>query len=167
MGLKFQIGDKAVYPAHGVGIIKGIETKSIGGVECGFYIFEIISSGVTLLIPVKGCEKTGIRALISKKEAKDIYNILKSPAKVSKSPWNKRFRELNTKLTTGSVKEVAEVIRDLNYLKFGKPLSFGEKKMLDAAKSLIITELSFALSKNQADIAKELERLLLNKNNNN
>jgi len=157
---KFEIGDKAVYPAHGVGIIKRIESKEISGNKIDFYVIEIVSSGATVMVPTAQAGK-GIRGLISRREVKDVYSILKTPGQVSKTTWNRRFREFSEKLRTGSVADIAEVLRDLNSLRFDKDLSFGEKKMMDKAREMIVTEISAVSSKEESSIEAELDKILL------
>lgn len=160
--MKFKIGDKAVYPSHGLGIIKSIETKEVFGVTQSFYVFEVISSGVTFMIPTTAPERSGIRELISNKDIKNVYSILTSPCVPYKTSWNKKFKFLNDKLRTGSIEEIAEVIRDLNPRSTSKKdLSFGEKKMFDKAKSLLISEISAVSSKKACDIEQDLQEMLI------
>jgi CarD family transcriptional regulator len=156
----FKVGDKAVYPAHGVGVVKKIETREIGGQKQNFYVLQIISSGATLMVPCDASSRVGMRSLISDKEIEQVYGILKGLGKISTTTWNRRFREFNEKLRTGSVSDVAEVLRDLNCLKSTKDLSFGEKKMMDRAKTMIIAELSAASRKAEEEIEKELSVIL-------
>lgn len=158
--MNFKVGDKAVYPAHGVGVIKRVETKVIGGEDKSFYVLQILSSGATLMIPTDGIDRAGMRKLIDNKEIKKIFKIIKSEGKIASTTWNRRFREFNDKLRTGQVSDVAEVLRDLNTLQVKKDLSLGEKKMMDKAKSLIVSEISHAMSKDESDVEKELSRML-------
>lgn len=157
---EFKVGDKAVYPAHGVGVIKKIETKDICGSSVDFYVIKILSSGATVMVPTKQVGK-GIRALISTREVKGVYSILKSEGIVTKTTWNRRFREFSEKLRTGSVVDIAEVLRDLNTLQVDKELSFGEKKMMDKAREMIVTEISAASLKPEEVIGTELDKMLL------
>ncbi len=159
--MQFKIGDKAVYPAHGVGVIRKIESRSIGGSNQDFYVLQIISSGATVMVPTAASVRAGMRRVISDAQVKDVYSILKSPGRVSQTTWNRRFREFNDKLRTGSVRDVAEVLRDLCTLKTDKDLSFGEKKMLDRAKSMIVAEISAACSREEAKVEQELDQMLL------
>jgi CarD family transcriptional regulator len=102
-----------------------------------------------------------MREVISDEQIDCVYTILRSPGRVSTTTWNRRFREFNDKLRTGSLSDVAEVLRDLNSLKHDKDLSFGEKRMLDKAKTMIVAEISAARSRNENDVTSELEGLLL------
>ena len=159
--MEFKVGDKAVYPAHGVGVIKRIESRQIAGTCQDFYVLQIMSSGATLMVPTTTCERAGMRGLISDQEIDTVYTILRSPGHVSQTTWNRRFREFNDKLRTGSVSDIAEVLRDLCSLKGDKELSYGEKKMLDKAMAMLISEISSASDKSEPEVELELNQLLL------
>jgi CarD family transcriptional regulator len=159
--MQFKVGDKAVYPAHGVGVIKRIESRSVGGMNQDFYVLQILSSGATLMVPTSGCERAGMRVLISELEVKNVYKILRSPGKVSHTTWNRRFREFNDKLRTGSVSDIAEVLRDLCSLRGDKDLSYGEKKMMDKALNMLATEIAAAASRESTDVETELSQMLM------
>jgi len=159
--MEFKVGDKAVYPAHGVGVVKRIESRMIGGTNQDFYVLQIMGSGATLMVPTSGCERAGMRSLISTVEIDSVYTILRSPGKVSHTTWNRRFREFNDKLRTGSVGDIAEVLRDLCSLKGDKDLSYGEKKMMDKALAMLVSEISAAAGREALDVEGELNQLLL------
>lgn len=159
--MQFKVGDKAVYPAHGVGVIKRIESRRIGEVNQDFYVLQILSSGATLMVPTSGCERAGMRNLISNSEIVDVYAILKSPGKVSHTTWNRRFRDFNDKLRTGSVGDIAEVLRDLCSLRGDKDLSYGEKKMLDKALAMLVSEISAAAGREISEVEGELGQMLM------
>lgn len=158
--MQFKIGDKAVYPAHGVGVVRKIESRTIGGLPQDFYVIQIIASGATVMVPVAASTRAGMRRVMSDSQIEGIYTILKSPGRVTQTTWNRRFREFNDKLRTGSLEEIAEVLRDLRTLRSDKDLSFGEKKMFDKAKSMIVAEISAASAKQESDIEKELDQML-------
>ncbi len=156
----FKVGDKAVFPAHGVGQVTAIEKKEVAGQTHQFYVLKILDNDVTILIPQNNVEKVGLRGVITKKEATNVMNILKDrDVQVDQQTWNRRYREYMEKIKTGSVFEIAEVIRDLHLLKFDKELSFGERKLLETARSLLVKELSIARRKKEIDIEKELDRI--------
>lgn len=159
--MQFKVGDKAVYPAHGVGVIKRIESRVIGGTNQDFYVLQILSSGATLMVPTSGCERAGMRGLISEGEIDNVYTILRSPGKVSHTTWNRRFRDFNDKLRTGSVSDIAEVLRDLCSLRGDKDLSYGEKKMLDKALSMLVAEISAAAGRDSTEVQSELTQLIM------
>jgi CarD family transcriptional regulator, regulator of rRNA transcription len=155
--VSFRIGDKAVYPAHGVAEITGIESKEISGAKQTFYILRILENGMRIMVPMKNVAAVGLRQVVNKSEVKEVYDILKSrEVSVEGQTWNRRYREYMEKIKTGSVFEIAEVLRDLSLLKHDKDLSFGERKMLDTAKSLLVKELAVAKSTKEEKIEREL-----------
>jgi len=157
----FHIGDTAVYPAHGVGQIESIQTKEIAGNKMSFYVLKILDSDMTIMIPTDNLDSVGLRQIISKEKVKDVYKILKrKDVSLDMQTWNRRYREYMKKIKTGSIYEIAEVLRDLHLLQVDKTLSFGEKKMLDTAKSLVKKELSIAKKTTEAAIEKELVTML-------
>lgn len=153
---EFKVGDNAVYPGHGVGRVDAIETKEIMGSKHTFYSIKIIETGMKILVPQSNTESVGLRPIISKDEAGKVVEILKEKdVKIDNQTWNRRYREYMEKIKTGSVYEIAEVLRDLYILKVDKDLSFGERKMLETARSLLLKELSLATG--QDELKKEEE----------
>ncbi len=160
MEVSFRIGDKAVYPAHGVAEVTGIESKEIGGTKHTFYILRILENGMRIMVPTKNVAAVGLRQVASKSEVKEVYDILKErDVTLDGQTWNRRYREYMEKIKTGSVFEIAEVLRDLSLLKHDKDLSFGERKMLDTARSLLVKELAVAKSAKEEKIQAELEKI--------
>lgn len=156
----FKIGDLAVYPSHGVGVIERIETRQDSGCAQDFYIMRILENDMIIMIPTKNVENVGLRELIRQKEVPKLYSILKKKkTAIDNQTWNRRFREYTEKIKTGSVYEVAEVYRDLLNLKIDKELSFGERKMLDTARNLLVKEISLAKKVKEEQIVKDLDRI--------
>jgi CarD family transcriptional regulator len=157
MEITFKIGDKAVYPAHGVAEVTGIENRDIAGKPKAFYILKLVDSGMRLMIPTDGAARAGLRTVISKKDADKVLQILKSDEiAVDAQPWNRRYREYMDMLKSGSPFEVAKVLRDLYRLKGDKDLSFGERRLLDTARSLLVTELALARKIKEDRVEKEI-----------
>ncbi len=153
----FKVGDLAVYPAHGVGIIESIESKEIGGCQQDFYIMRILENDMIIMIPTSNAESVGLRQLISPEDVPKIFKILKTrEVSVDGQTWNRRYREYMEKIKTGSVFELARVLRDLSVLREDKDLSFGERKMLDTARSLLVKELSIAQNVDESKIEKDI-----------
>ena len=141
----FKKGDLAVYPAHGVGIIETIESKEISGIRQDFYVIRILDNNMKIMVPTQNVNSVGLREIIGRKEVPRLYSILKKRDMViDNQTWNRRYRDYMEKIKTGSVFEVAEVYRDLLMLKEDKDLSFGERKMLDTARNLLVKEISLA-----------------------
>ncbi len=160
MDASFNVGDKAVYPAHGVAEVVGLETREIGGNKLTFYILKILETGMKIMVPTRNVAAVGLREVISETDVKEVYNILKSKEiAVEGQTWNRRYREYMDKIKTGSVFEIAEVLRDLCVLRAGKELSFGERKMLDTARQLLVKELAIAKGTKETKIEAELEKI--------
>ena len=156
----FSEGDMAVYPAHGVGVIKAVETKKIGGIDQSFYILEILDNSMRIMIPTSSSKNVGLRAIVGKHEVSDVFDILADRSVVlGTQTWNRRYRDYMEKIKTGSVHEVAVVLRDLFLLSIDKDLSYGERKMLDTAKNLLVKELSLAQNTEEAAVSKTIEAI--------
>lgn len=135
------IGDYAVCPGHGVGQIMEIEERALGGETKSYFIIKIVANGMTVMVPTDS--EDGVRALVENSEVDSVYTLLKDhDVEVDNSTWNRRYRDYMTKVKTGSLIEIAEVLRDLFLLKEKKSLSFGEKKMLDQCRELLAQEIS-------------------------
>jgi CarD family transcriptional regulator len=153
----FQIGDKAVYPGHGVGVIEAIEAKQIQGKEHIFYVLKILDNGMTIMIPRDNVKATRLREVIRRIDVTKVIQILKDrDVAVDNQTWNRRYREYMEKINTGSIYEIAEVLRDIHLLKSEKELSFGERKIMDMAKNLLVKELAIARNVKESDILKEI-----------
>ena len=158
--VSFKVGDNAVYPGHGVGKILAIETKEILGNKQTFYSIQIVETGMKIMIPRDNVASVGLRPIISKQEASEVVAILKiKDVKIDNQTWNRRYREYMEKIKTGSVFEIAEVLRDLFLLKVDKELSFGERKMLDTARNLLLKELSLATSEQELFEEEEVKAI--------
>jgi CarD family transcriptional regulator len=156
----FKIGDLAVYPAHGVGIIERIETQEFSGASQDFYVMRILENDMIIMIPTQNEESVGLRGIIEQKEVPKLYSILeKRDVVIDNQTWNRRYREYTDKIKTGSVFEVAEVYRDLLILKIEKELSFGERKMLDTARNLLVKEIALAKKVEEKQIEKDLDKM--------
>lgn len=156
----FKKGELAVYPAHGVGVIESIERREFNGEKQIFYIMRIIDTDMVIMIPIHNAQSVGVRSIINKKEIPRVLDILKDRSiEIATQTWNKRYREYMDKIKTGSVFEVAAVLRDLYILKDEKPLSFGEKKMMDTAMNLLVKELSIARNVKEDRVRQDIEAL--------
>ena len=157
----FKVGDIAVYPAHGVGVVEKIETRNISGEEREFYILRLLDSDTTIMIPKDSADEVGMRSLISPKEVPKVIKFLKEKkkVKVNHQTWNRRQREYMEKIKTGSIYEIAEVLRELYLLRLYKELSFGEKKVLDTARNLLVKELSLVQKTDEKIIEKQIEKI--------
>ena len=157
---EFKVGDVAVYPAHGVGRVSSIEEREIAGNKHRFYILKIIDTGMTIMVPTGNVRNVGLREVINPSEVDIVYQILKErDISINEQTWNRRYREYMDKIKTGSIYEIAEVLRDLMLLRYEKELSFGERKMLDTARSLIVKELAIAQDISEEEIDDDIEKI--------
>lgn len=155
--MAFKVGDMAVYPGHGVGVVEGIETREIASWKQTFYVLKILENGMTIMVPTANADAIGMRDIIPKAEVPKIFEVLSErDIKLDKQTWNRRYREYMAKIKTGSPYEVARVLRDLFILKGDKNLSFGERKMFDSAKGLLVKELAVAEGEPEAVIDAKL-----------
>ena len=156
----FKIGDKAVYPAHGVGEVTAIENREISGSSQTFYILRILDNGMKIMIPTTNVRQVGLREVIAADKVETVFDILRQKdLSVDTTTWNRRYREYMEKIKTGSVYEVAEVLRDLYLLKTDKDLSFCELKLLDQARGLLVKELAVARNCDEEEVEREFKNI--------
>ena len=165
--MQFEIGDKVIYPNHGLGVIERIEDKTILGTTCGFYSLRMATSDTTVLVPVDNVDDVGLRRAIGDHEVKKLFTLLGNGKIENHQNWKGRFKDNSDKMRTGSLYDVVDVLKSLNHLSQSKNLSFREKRMLDRAKFLVISEISEVLSDSvetvEGRVEKALERCLVNR----
>jgi len=140
--LEFKIGDKVVYPNHGLGVIEQIEKRASGDREEEFLRLRIVANDSTVMVPRSNTTNVGLRRIVTRKEIDQVYDVLKDSAVQVFEDWKGRFQENSDKMRTGSITEVALVFKSLSQLALQKNLSYRERRMLDKAKYLIISELA-------------------------
>ncbi len=153
----YQIGDKVVYPMHGAGIIDRIEEKTILGESRRYYVLNVSSGDMKVMIPVDKCEDIGIRHIIEKEEVENVLEVLEGPSTPMSDNWNRRNRENMELLKTGDIRKVAGVVRNLIRVERTKPLSTGEKKMLSNARQILESELILTMGKEAGEVAEIVE----------
>ena len=155
---QFQVGDKIYYPVHGVAELTAVESKDIGGHSISIYVLTIVASGLKIMVPTNNADAVGLRELLSGDEIEEVYEILQSKeGGTDTQTWNRRHREYMDKIKTGSAFEIAEVLRDLALLRDKKSLSFGERRMLETARGLLVKEIACAQEKKEMDVEYEIE----------
>lgn len=160
--MNFKVGDMAVYPAQGVGVVQAIETRAIGdSAKETFYVLRILDTGVVIRIPRNNAVQVGLRSVMDTGAVNSVYKILKKrELEDEPKPWNRRYRQYMDKLKSGSPYEIAEVLRNLLLLKSEKILSFGERKMLDTARALLVKEISVARDMPVEAVEADLRRFI-------
>lgn len=155
---KFEIGDKVVYPNHGVGIVEKISNRLVSGRFERFYLLRICANDILVMVPTANAADVGLRKIIERKDVGQLLSFLGSNQFFAQKDWKERFKENSEKMRSGSIVPVAEVFKNLVYLSRVKPLSFREKRMLDRARFLLISELSTVMSLAELEIEERIER---------
>ena len=158
--MAFQVGDKVIYPNHGLGVIEKIEEKTILGTTCGFFHLRIIANETTVLVPVANVDNVGLRRAITDDEVERLFHLIGDGKIENHANWKGRFKDNSDKMRTGSIYDMADVLKSLTFLSKSKSLSFREKRMLDRAKSLIVSEVSEVMRVTAADIEDRVEKAL-------
>src|SRR6266478_4611035 len=156
----FQVGDKVIYPNHGLGIVERIEEKTILGTTCGFFHLRIVANDTTVLVPVSNVDGVGLRRAISDEEVERLFGLLSDGKIDNHQNWKGRFKDNSDKMRTGSIYDMADVLKSLTFLSKSKSLSFREKRMLDRAKALIISEVSEVMRQKAADVETKVDHAL-------
>ena len=158
--LNFEVGDKVVYPNHGVGIIEQISSRTIGAAVERFYLLKIKSSSLKVMVPFHNVAAVGLRRVIRNGEIQKIVDFLTDGQCCNHADWKYRFKENSEKMRTGSLLEVAAVLKGLLLLAQSKPLSFREKKMLERARYLLVSELAMAKNWDEPQVEQMLSKAL-------
>jgi CarD family transcriptional regulator len=156
----FQLGDKVIYPNHGLGIVERIEEKTILGTTCGFFHLRIVSNDTTVLVPVANVDNVGLRRAITDDEVDRLFTLLGDGRIDNHQNWKGRFKDNSDKMRTGSIYDMADVLKSLTFLAQSKSLSFREKRMLDRAKALIISEVSEVMREKAPEVETRVDRAL-------
>src|ERR1700750_201047 len=156
----FEVGDKVIYPNHGLGIVERIEEKTILGTTCGFYHLRIVANETTVLVPLANAEGVGLRRAITDQEVERLFGLLGDGKIDNHQNWKGRFKDNSDKMRSGSIYDVADVLKSLTFLAKSKSRSFREKRMLDRAKFLIISEVSEVMRETAVEIEGRVDRAL-------
>lgn len=160
----FNVGDKVVYPMHGAGIIEAIEEKEILGEIKKYYIMRIPIGDMKVMIPMGSVDDIGLREVVDDEAIEQVLGILKNDQTIMSSNWNRRYRANLDKMKSGDIYEIADVVRNLMLRDQEKGLSTGERKMLDNAKQILISELVLAKELNQEEAFNLLDNIVSEKN---
>jgi CarD family transcriptional regulator len=156
----FQVGDKVIYPNQGLGLVERIEEKTILGTTCGFYHLRIVANDTVVLVPVTNADGVGLRRAICDDEVERLFGALGDGKIDNHQNWKGRFKDNSDKMRSGSIYDVADVLKSLTFLSRSKSLSFREKRMLDRAKFLIISEISEVMQESTESIETRVDRAL-------
>lgn len=154
--MKFKVGDKVVYPNHGIGVVKAIRDQEIRGETSTFISLQIVATDSIVMVPVRNSDSVGLRKLVPKARVRHVLDRIRDAGVEVPSDWKGRYQENQDKMRSGDIEQVAEVLKNLTYLNSVKTLSYRERKMLDRARALVISELSEASQQAPA----KMERLV-------
>lgn len=158
--MAFDVGDRVVYPHHGAAVIKKREKRKVNGATAEYLVLEMAHGELTLSVPVDKADDVGMRPPIGKEEVEDLFELLGKKDVREPANWSRRFKNHQEKLKSGDVYQVAEVVRNLSLRDQAKGLSAGEKSMFVKARSVLVSELSFALEVSEDDALSEVEARL-------
>ena len=158
--LNFHIGDKVVYPNHGVGVIEQISSRSIGATIERFYLLNIKASSLKVMVPCQNAGSVGLRRVVRNGEIQKVLDALSIGENGGNGDWKDRFKENSERMRTGSMLQVASVLKSLIALHQAKPLSFREKKMLERARYLLVSELAMARNCDESQVEEILTTAL-------
>jgi CarD family transcriptional regulator len=158
--LEFKVGDKVIYPNQGVGVIEEVARRAIGDVESSFYCLRILSTDTTVMVPVDNTQAVGLRKVLTRRQVTNVMKVLKDGDVTTYDDWKGRFQANSEKMRTGDVRAVAEVLKSLTMLNEVKPLSYRERRMLDRARFLLISELAEAAGKPTTEIEGRIDAAL-------
>ena len=156
----FKVGDKVVYPMHGAGVIESIEEREVLGSKHKYYVMRLPMGDLKVMIPTDNVEEIGVREIISDDIVDEVFDVLRGEKTKMSSNWNKRYRANLEKIRSGNILEVAEVVRNLSIRDREKGLSSGEKKMLDNARQILVSELVLAMDSDEESVSAEIEEAL-------
>ena len=157
--MAFDIGDKVIYPNHGLGVIERIETKTIMGTTCGFYQLRMANE-TTVFVPVDNVDGVGLRRAVTDIEVERLFSLLGDGKIESHQNWKGRFKDNSDRMRTGSIYDVVEVLKSLTFLSKSKSLSFREKRMLDRAKFLVVSEMTEVLGEKTPAVEDKVDKAL-------
>ncbi|MFZ4517669.1 MAG: CarD family transcriptional regulator [Microthrixaceae bacterium] len=158
--MAFDVGDRVVYPHHGAAVITKREKRKINGATTEYLVLEMAHGELTLSVPVDKADDVGMRPPIGKDEVEDLFELLGKKDVREPANWSRRFKNHQEKLKSGDVYQVAEVVRNLALRDQSKGLSAGEKSMFVKARSVLVSELSFALDVSEEDALAKVEAQL-------
>ena len=158
--MTFQVGDKVIYPNHGLGVVERIEEKTILGTTCGFYHLKIVANETMVLVPISNADEVGLRRAITDTDVERLFGRLCDGQIDDHQNWKGRFKDNSDKMRSGSIFDMADVLKSLTFLARSKSLSFREKRMLDRARALIVTEVSDVIREKSVAVEGRVDQAL-------
>lgn len=158
--MTYRVGDTVVYPHHGAAVIQKREKRNLQGEERDYLVLRLTYGDLTLMVPADACDEVGLRDVVSRKECEEVFDVLRRRDGTMPTNWSRRFKANYEKLKSGDIFQVAEVVRNLALREADKGLSAGEKRMLTKSKQILVSELSAAVQKDEAETEELIDQLL-------
>ena len=158
--MHFKTGDRVVYPNHGIGVVEDIDERKLGEQRYTFYCLRILANDTAVMVPRHNAHSVGLRKMISRREVPNLFERLKGRPSSTHASWKGRFKENSDRMRTGSIFEVAEVLKNLSFLSRSKTLSYREKRMLDKARQLVVTEVAAVQKTAVEKIERQIDQVL-------
>jgi CarD family transcriptional regulator len=158
--MTFDVGDKVVYPHHGAAIVERREVRAAFGQEKEYLVLRLAYGDLTLMVPSDNTEEVGLREVINDEEVEEVFAVLRKKDVRMPTNWSRRYKNHVEKLKSGDIYQVAEVVRNLSNRDRDKGLSAGEKRMLNRARQILVSELTFAIGVDEAEAEKKLDEAL-------
>lgn len=158
--MSFKVGEKLVYPNHGVTVVEQIGESSINGLNHTYYHLRLLANNSRLMVPITNIDRVGLRPLYGQKQIKSLISLLEENNGGGTRDWKDRYRENVDKMKTGKLEDVADVLRNLNQISKRKALSFREKKMYERAKHLLVSEIAIVKNVTEPEAEVIIEKAL-------
>lgn len=159
--MEFKVGQKVVYPSHGIAIIERIESREIDGEDTDFYLLRVQANNSTVMVPISNATGVGIRRLIGARQCDELLRFLADDFNSPSTDWKDRFREFSEAIRSGDLFAVADVLKTLTFLNQNKPLSFREKQMLERARYLVISEIAVVSRKTEIVVGSKVDEAIV------
>ncbi|MEO5680566.1 MAG: CarD family transcriptional regulator [Acidimicrobiales bacterium] len=158
--MPFDVGDRVVYPQHGAAVIEKRETKAFFGEEREYLVLKVAFGDLTVMVPADNTDEVGLREVINDEEVEEVFAVLRKKEARMPTNWSRRYKNHVEKLKSGDIYQVAEVVRNLSIRDKDKGLSAGEKRMLNRARQILVSELTFALEVDEETAEQRLDEAL-------
>ena len=158
--MRFDVGDKVVYPHHGAAVIEKREKREAFGSLQEYFVLKLAYGDLTLMVPIDKTDEVGLREVINDEEVEEVFAVLRKKEARMPTNWSRRYKNHVEKLKSGDIYQVAEVVRNLSIRDKDKGLSAGEKRMLSKARQILVSELTFAIGVTEEEAEKKLSDAL-------
>ena len=158
--MAFKVGDRLVYPNHGVGVVEGLHDSMLDGSARPCYQLRLIGNNSRVMVPVGNSDRIGLRPLTRQKEVGGVFRVLEDATPAPQGDWKGRYKQNLDKMKSGRLTDIADVLKNLSWVQKQKALSFREKKMYERARYLIVSEIAQVNGIPETEVDREVEKAL-------